>query len=324
MRIGRRNFFLGVVAGVPALAAGLPAVVAKLPQLAAASMRYKFSVVVHDNPNGSFWFVVTRGANDAGKVLNVDVNVQGSGDHAKQAQYVDAAIANKVDGVVVSLADPGAMEGSFRRATAAGIPLISINSGVDAWQRLGALTHVGQTETIAGQGAGRQLKAAGVTKLLTVIHEVGNIGLDQRANGAEESFPNHTRLQVDLHNLPEAQAKIKSALQADSAINGVLALNPDVGNATNLAIQGANLGGKVKMGTFDLSPQVIRAVQAGQILFAVDQQQYMQGYLPIIFLQLYKDNLNVPGGGLPVLTGPGFVTKDNAAKVLALVNKGTR
>jgi simple sugar transport system substrate-binding protein len=324
MRIGRRNFFLGVVAGVPALAAGLPAVVAKLPQLAAASMRYKFSVVVHDNPNGSFWFVVTRGANDAGKVLNVDVNVQGSGDHAKQAQYVDAAIANKVDGVVVSLADPGAMEGSFRRATAAGIPLISINSGVDAWQRLGALTHVGQTETIAGQGAGRQLKAAGVTKLLTVIHEVGNIGLDQRANGAEESFPNHTRLQVDLHNLPEAQAKIKSALQADSAINGVLALNPDVGNATNLAIQGANLGGKVKMGTFDLSPQVIRAVQAGQILFAVDQQQYMQGYLPIIFLQLYKDNLNVPGGGLPVLTGPGFVTKDNAAKVLALVSKGTR
>lgn len=324
MRIGRRNFFLGVVAGVPALAAGLPAVVAKLPQLAAASMRYKFSVVVHDNPNGSFWFVVTRGANDAGKVLNVDVNVQGSGDHAKQAQYVDAAIANKVDGVVVSLADPGAMEGSFRRATAAGIPLISINSGVDAWQRLGALTHVGQTETIAGQGAGRQLKAAGVTKLLTVIHEVGNIGLDQRANGAEESFPNHTRLQVDLHNLPEAQAKIKSALQADSAINGVLALNPDVGNATNLAIQGANMGGKVKMGTFDLSPQVIRAVQAGQILFAVDQQQYMQGYLPIIFLQLYKDNLNVPGGGLPVLTGPGFVTKDNAAKVLALVNKGTR
>lgn len=324
MRTGRRNFFLGMVAGIPALAAGLPAVVAKLPPLAAASTRYKFSVVVHDNPNGSFWFVVTRGANDAGKVLNADVNVQGSGDHAKQAQYVDAAIANKVDGVVVSLADPGAMEGSLRRAAAGGIPVISINSGVDAWQKLGALTHVGQTETIAGQGAGRQLKAAGVTKLLSIIHEVGNIGLDQRANGAEESFPAHTRLQVDLHNLPDAQAKIKSALQADSSINGVLALNPDVGNATNLAIQGANLGGKVKMGTFDLSPQVIRGVEAGQILFAVDQQQYMQGYLPIVFLQLFRDNLNVPGGGLPVLTGPGFVTKANAAKVLALVNKGTR
>lgn len=324
MKTGRRNFFFGLVAGVPALAAGLPAVMAKLPQLAAAQMGYKFSVVVHDNPNGSFWFVVTRGANDAGKVLHADVNVQGSGDHAKQAQYVDAAIANKVDGVVVSLADPGSLKASLQKAAAAGIPVISINSGVDAWQGLGALTHVGQTETIAGQGAGRQLKAAGVTKLLTIIHEVGNIGLDQRANGAEESFPNHTRLQVDLHNLPDAQAKIKSALQADSSLNGVLALNPDVGNATNLAIQGANLGSKVKMGTFDLSPQVIRAVEAGQILFAVDQQQYMQGYLPIVFLQLYKDNLNVPGGGLPVLTGPGFVTKANASKVLALVNKGTR
>src|SRR5262249_8559556 len=157
---------------------------------------------------------------------------------------------------------------------------------VDAWQGLGALTHVGQTEMIAGQGAGRKLKASGVNKLLTLVHEVGNIGLDQRAKGAEESFPNHTRLQVDLHNLPGVQAKVKSALQADSSIDGVLALNPDVGNATNLAIQGANVGGKVKMGTFDLSPQVIRGVQAGQILFAVDQQQYMQGYLPIVFLEL--------------------------------------
>jgi simple sugar transport system substrate-binding protein len=226
--------------------------------------------------------------------------------------------------VVVSLADPGALKASLQKATQAGIPSISINSGVDAWQGLGALTHVGQTEMIAGQGAGRKLKASGVNKLLTLIHEVGNIGLDQRAKGAEESFPNHTRLQVDLHNLPEVQAKVKSALQADSSIDGVLALNPDVGNATNLAIQGANVGGKVKMGTFDLSPQVIRGVQAGQILFAVDQQQYMQGYLPIVFLELYKNNLNVVGGGQPVLTGPGFVTKDNASKVLELVNQGTR
>jgi simple sugar transport system substrate-binding protein len=321
MKIGRRDFCIGLTAGIPisTLAAGLPALAASPPM-----KRYKFSVVVHDNPNGSFWFVVTRGATDAGKLMNADVNVQGSGDHAKQAQYVDAAVATKVDGVVVSLADPGALKASLQKATQAGIPSISINSGVDSWQSLGCLTHVGQTEIIAGQGAGRQLKAAGVHKLLTLIHEVGNIGLDQRATGAEQSFPNHTRLQVDLHNLPDVQAKVKSALQADSSIDGVLALNPDVGNATNLAIQAANLGGKVKMGTFDLSPQVIHAVQSGQILFAVDQQQYMQGYLPIIFLELYKNNLNVVGGGQPVLTGPGFVTKDNATKVLALVNQGTR
>lgn len=318
MKLGRREFCIGLGAGLPTLAGGLPAFAAT------SAMGYKYSVVVHDNPNGSFWFVVTRGANDAGKAMNADVNVQGSGDHAKQAQYVDAAVATKVDGIVVSLADPGSLAASIQKATAAGIPTISINSGVDAWQKLGALTHVGQTETIAGEGAGRKLKDAGVTKLLTIIHEVGNIGLDQRANGAEEFITSHSRIQVDVHNLPDVQAKVKSALQADSSINGVLALNPDVGNATNLAIQSANLGGKVKMGTFDLSPQVISAVQSGQILFAVDQQQYMQGYLPIVFLQLYKTNLNVVGGGLPVLTGPGFVTKDNAAKVLALVKKGTR
>jgi simple sugar transport system substrate-binding protein len=326
MSVNRRLFVAGLAAVPAALAAacGAGSAAGGSSGGAGSGPRLKISVVVHDDPNGSFWNVVTRGANDAGKVLGLDVNVQGNTDASKQSQYIDAAVASKVDGLAVSLANPDALSTSVRNAVSAGIPVVTLNSGVDAWQRLGALTHVGQTETLAGQGAGKRLQAAGVTKLLTIIHEVGNIGLEQRASGAEQSFPNHTRVQVDLHNLPDAQAKIKSALAADTSVDGVLALNPDIGNAAMLAIQSLNASGRVKLGTFDLSPQVISAVGNGQILFAVDQQQYLQGYLPVQFLQLYKTNLNIVGGGQPVLTGPSFVTKDNAARVLQLVKAGTR
>ena len=68
----------------------------------------------------------------------------------------------------------------------------------------------------------------------------------------------------------------------------------------------------------------MKAIKAGEIQFAVDQQQYLQGYLPVEFLYLYKKNLNTVGGGQPVLTGPGFVTKDNAATVEKLAEAGTR
>jgi simple sugar transport system substrate-binding protein len=318
--MNRRNFVIGAMATVPALAAAC----ASAGGQAVSGTRYRFSVVVHDDPSGSFWNVVTKGANDGGRAMGADVNVQGSKDAAKQSQFVDAAVAGKTDGLVVSLANPDALRASVQGAVSSGIPVFTINSGVDVYQQLSAITHVGQTETIAGQAAGRRLLAAGVTRLLTIIHEAGNVGLDQRAGGAEQFLPSHTRVQVDVHNLPDAQARIKDALTADASINGVLSLNPDIANTANLAIQANGAAAKVKLATFDLSPQIIQAVQGGQMLFAIDQQQYLQGYLPVVFLQLYKANLNTVGGGQPVLTGPGYVTRDNAAKVLQLVNAGTR
>jgi len=282
-----------------------------------------YAVITHAAPGDSFWDVVKNGAEAAGKRYGAQVTYQGDGDPAKQSQLIDQAVSGKVDGIVVSMANPDALREAIGKAVAAKIPVVTVNSGADASKEVGALTHVGQSEDVAGRGAGEQLKAAGVGKLLCVIHEAGNIGLDQRCKGAEETLGGTVeRLQVDVSNLADVTSKVTAKLQTDKQVSGVLALNPSVAVAAKDAI--ADSGSQAKLATFDLSADVVSAIQAGEILFAVDQQQYLQGYLPITFLSLYKDNLNTVGGGLPVNTGPGFVTKDNAEQVAKLAEAGTR
>ncbi|MEO3870932.1 sugar ABC transporter substrate-binding protein [Nonomuraea sp. B12E4] len=282
-----------------------------------------FAVITHGAPGDSFWDVVKNGAEAAGEQYGVTVTYQGDGDPAKQSQLIDQAVSQKVDGIVVSMANPDALKEAIGKAVAAKIPVVTINSGADSSKAFGAITHVGQSEDVAGRGAGEQLKAAGVTKLLCVIHEAGNVGLDQRCKGAEETLGGTVeRLQADVSNLADVTSKVTAKLQSDQQVNGVLALNPAVAVAARDAIRDA--GSQAKLATFDLSADVVTAIQDGEILFAVDQQQYLQGYLPITFLNLYKGNLNTVGGGLPVNTGPGFVTKDNAAQVARLAEAGTR
>ncbi|MFG3438151.1 sugar ABC transporter substrate-binding protein [Nonomuraea sp. NPDC047897] len=290
---------------------------------AAAGSDGRFAVITHGAPGDAFWDVVKNGAEAAGRRYGATVTYQGDGDPAKQSQLIDQAVSYKVDGVVVSLANPDALKESVGKAVAAGIPVVTINSGSDSSKAFGAITHVGQSEDVAGRGAGEQLKAAGVTKLLCVIHEAGNVGLDQRCKGAEETLGGTVeRLQVDVSNLADVTSKVTAKLQSDRQVNGILALNPAVAVAARDAI--ADAGSQARLATFDLSADVVTAIKGGEILFAVDQQQYLQGYLPITFLTLYKDNLNTVGGGLPVNTGPGFVTKDNAEQVARLAEAGTR
>ncbi|OUC91733.1 sugar ABC transporter substrate-binding protein [Streptosporangium minutum] len=282
-----------------------------------------FAVITHAGSGDAFWDVVKNGAEAAAKRYGVTVNYQGDGDPARQSQLIDQAVSQKVDGVVVSMANPDALKEAVGKAVAAGIPVITINSGGDRSREFGAITHIGQSEDVAGRGAGEKLRAEGVTKLLCVIHEAGNVGLDQRCKGATDGLGGTVeRLQVDVGNLADATSKIKARLQSDTSVDGVLALNPAVAVAARDAI--ADGGSKARLATFDLSADVVAAVRDGEILFAVDQQQYLQGWLPITFLTLYRDNLNTVGGGLPVNTGPGFVTKDNAAQVAELAQSGTR
>ncbi|QYC42775.1 Autoinducer 2-binding protein LsrB precursor [Nonomuraea coxensis DSM 45129] len=283
----------------------------------------KYAVITHGAAGDAFWDVVKNGAEAAGKQYGVTVTYQGDGDPAKQSQLIDQAVAEKVDGIVVSMANPDALKEAIGKAVTAKIPVVTINSGAGSSKAFGALTHVGQSEDVAGRGAGEQLKAAGVTKLLCVIHEAGNVGLDQRCKGAEETLGGAVeRLQVDIGNLADVTSKVTAKLQSDKQVNGVLALNPAVAVAARDAVRDS--GSAAKVATFDLSADVVDAIKAGEVLFAVDQQQYLQGYLPITFLRLYTTNLNTVGGGLPVNTGPGFVTKDNADQVAKLAEAGTR
>jgi simple sugar transport system substrate-binding protein len=282
-----------------------------------------FAVVTHGAAGDPFWSIVKNGATQAGKDLHVKVTYQGSGVPQTQAQYLDAAVNQHVNGLIVSMANPDALKASILRAEAQGIPVVTINSGEAESKAFGAITHVGQDETIAGKAAGARLKAAGVTHALCVIHEAGNIGLQQRCDGAEQGLGGKLdTLQVDVNNLASAQATIRAKLSSDPSIGAVLTLNPAVAMAAVAAESGS--GSKAKIATFDLSGDVSTAIEQGKILFGVDQQPYLQGYLPVQFLKLYAQNANTVGGGEPVLTGPGFVTKENAAKVAKLAQQGTR
>jgi simple sugar transport system substrate-binding protein len=289
----------------------------------AGTYGFSFAVVTHGAAGDTFWDVVKKGAEQAGKDEGVKVSYQSDGDPAKQSQLIDAAVNQKVDGLVVSMANPDALKASIEKAVAAGIPVITINSGQDSSAEFGAIAHVGQDETIAGQGAGEKMKAAGVTKALCIVQEAGNVGLEQRCAGFKQGLGGTVEnVQVQNSDPAGAQSTIKAKLQSDSSINGVLTLGPVIGKAAIQALSDA--GSDAKLATFDLNGDVTKAIADGTMLFAVDQQQYVQGYLPIVMLTLYKANLNTIGGGHPVLTGPGFVTKDNASRVQDLAEAGTR
>jgi len=283
-----------------------------------------FAVVTHGD-GGSFWAVAKKGAEDAASDLGVTVKYSESNNDAQtQAQMIEAAVTEKVDGIAVSAPDPDAIKSALQKAADANIPIITLNSGADAFQSLGAITHVGQDEAIAGEAAGKQLGETGGKKLLCIIHEQGNLGLNQRCDGAKKGFGGEVEnLQVKgTADVSTTLTEIQSKLQSDKSIDSVLALNPDIAIAARDAVKGA--GSSAKLATFDLSGDVVKAIKDGEIQFAVDQQQYLQGYLPVEFLYLYKKNLNTVGGGQPVLTGPGFVTKDNASTVEKLAEEGTR
>lgn len=282
----------------------------------------KVAVVTHGSAGDAFWNVVKNGAEQAGKDLNVGVDYFSDGDPGNQARLIDNAVAQKVGGLVVSMANPQALQTSIQNAVKAGIPVITINSGEDFSAQFGAIAHVGQSEGLAGQGAGQRLKAAGKTKLLCVIHEAGNIGQNQRCDGAKQAFGNVTTLQVDISNPTDAQARIRGALQSDPSIDAVLALNSQVAARAVAAAKEAS--SKAQVATFDLNADVVAGIKDGSILFAVDQQQYEQGYLPIVFLKLYKENGNTIGGGKPVQTGPGFVDKTNIDTIAPYAQRGTR
>jgi simple sugar transport system substrate-binding protein len=282
------------------------------------------AVITHGEGD-TFWAVAKKGAEQAGEDMGVTVKYSESqNDPQKQAQLIESAITEKVDGIATSNPNTDALRDPIKKATDAGIPVITLNSGQGDFADLGAITHVGQDEGVAGEAAGKRLAESAPGKLLCVVHEQGNSGLEERCAGAKKGFGgNVENVQVKgVNDIATSTTELQSKLQSDKDVTAVLTLNPDIAVAARDAVQGAS--SDAKLATFDLSGDVVKAIKAGEIEFAVDQQQYLQGYLPVVFLTLYNTNANTVGGGLPVLTGPGFVDKGNAATVEKLAEEGTR
>lgn len=283
----------------------------------------RIAMITHGD-SGGFWSIVRRGAEDAAATLpDVTLDYQGSeGDAKAQSEMINAAINQGADALAVSAPDPGAIGSALDRAEAAGIPIITLNSGSQLLdEREGVITHVGQTERIAGEAAGKALAERGAGKVLCIIHEENNTGLQERCAGAADGLGGElVKVQVTGAADPASTAReIGAAMEANSP-DAVLTLDPDIASA---AIKEVTSREKL-LATFDLSPDVLDAVAAGQIAFAVDQQPYLQGYLPVSFLELAVRNRNEVGAGTLVATGPSLVTKENAAAIAALSEEGTR
>ncbi|TNC36084.1 sugar ABC transporter substrate-binding protein [Mumia zhuanghuii] len=284
---------------------------------------YTYAVITHSSSGDAFWDRVKSGAEQAGDDYGVTVQYDSDPDPAGQSQKIDGAVADKVDGIVVSMANPDGLETSIKAAVAAGIPVVTINSGVDRFQEFGAITHIGQSETIAGQAVGQRLKDEGLSNVICVIQEAGNVGLEERCKAVGGTLGGKVEnLQVDGTDDAAVQASITSKLQADSSIDGVLTLGGQYAIDAVGAVEQA--GSEAKVATFDLSEDVITNIQDGKILFAVDQQPYVQGYLGVTTMYLKDLNGNDVGGGQPVNSGPAFVTQENADDVLEYAKNGTR
>ena len=281
-------------------------------------------VVSHGQASDPFWSVVKNGVTQAAEdtKITVDYRAPETFDMVAMAQLIDAAVNQNPKGIVVSVPDADALGPSIEKAVAAGIPVITMNSGSDVSKKLGALLHVGQDEYEAGKTAGEKLKEMGGKKGLCVNQEVGNVGLDQRCKGFTDGFGAVTVVPASL-DPGEVVSKVKAALSTDPAVDTILGLGAaTVGEPTLQAVSEAGLEGKVKVATFDLSANFLQAVAEGRAAFAIDQQQYLQGYLPVAFLALNAKYGLMPASN--VSSGPNLVTREKAQQVVDLSSKGIR
>lgn len=286
--------------------------------------------VTHGQSADPFWSVVANGINDAAEDLGVRVEYQAptSFDMVRMAQLIDAAAAARPSAMLVSIPDAAALAPALNKAVQAQIPIISINSGADAWQQLGMLAHIGQTEYEAGRGGGEKLAQAGARSVLCINHEVGNSALDERCRGLTDAMRaaggTATVLAVSLADPTDAQQRIGNALRSNSNIDGMLTLGPAGAAPALAALQQAAADRKVHFGTFDLTSEVLDAIRAGRMLFAIDQQPYLQGYLGVVLLVKYLETGAIAGGQQVIRTGPGFVTADNVDEVALMIERGVR
>ena len=290
--------------------------------MSVASFAIDVIVVSHGQANDPFWSVAKNGVDSACKDMKIKCKYTAPGtfDMVEMAKLIDNAVSQKPKGIVITLPDAAALGKSVKAAIAAGIPVVSMNSGSDDFAKLGISAHVGQTEFEAGVGGGQKMKAAGGKKALCVNHEVGNVALDRRCAGFKQGFGGSVEILGTSNDPTEIQKAVAAKL---GGVDTILTLGAGLsGEAALKALKSAGKVGSIKLGTFDMSPDMLKAAAAGEVEFLIDQQQYLQGYLPIAIFAQYMRWGTMPAG--VVMTGPGFVTPDNASKVIKWAAQGYR
>ena len=290
----------------------------------ATTPRMTVALITHAAPGDTFWDTIRKGAEAAAAKDNVKLVYSSDPSGPNQSNLVQNAIDQKVDGIALTLAKPDAMKAVVAKAVEAGIPVVGFNTGVQDWKEQGLLEYFGQDESIAGEAFGRRLNEAGAKHTVCVIMEQGQVALEARCAGVKKTFSGKTDiLYVNGTDMPSVKSTITAKLKTDSSIDYVTTLGAPFAMTAIQSI--ADAGTKTKLATFDLNKDAVGAIKSGKIQWAIDQQPYLQGYLSVDSLWLYKTNGNYSGGGeAPVLTGPAFVDKTNVDKIAEFAAKGTR
>ena len=289
---------------------------------AAGSSGYTIAMITHETPGDTFWDKIKAGAQQAAKDTGVTLKYSNDPDATKQAVLIQNAIDSKVSGIATTLVTPKALAGSVKAAKDAGIPLVGFNSGIDQYKQLGALMYFGSDENLAGTTAGKRIQAAGAKHPLCVIQQTGSVALEARCAGVKSSVPGTENIQVNGADDAAVTTTLQAKLSQDKSIDAIVTLGaPQALDAIKAKDQS---GSSAKLVTFDLNQEAAQDIKDGKILFSIDQQPYVQGYMAVTSLYLYLKNGNDIGGGKPVLTGPSFVDSTNIDKILPFTKNNTR
>jgi simple sugar transport system substrate-binding protein len=292
------------------------------PGQAATTDRIKIALITHAAPGDTFWDIVRKGAEEAATKDNVELLYTSDAEGGRQAQLIEQAVDQKVDGIAVTLAKPDALRDALKKATAAGIPIVSFNAGESVSAQLGAFTHFGSNERLAGVAVGEKLQAEGLRRPICVIQEQGHVGLEARCGGVKEKVPSTEILYVTGTDMTQVSSTLTAKLQATPDADVVIGLGAPYTLTMLKAVTDA--GSAVKVASFDMNAELAQKIVDGDIVFTVDQQPWLQGYGVVDAIWQNKRGGFKIGGGLPVLTGPTIVDQSSAADVLKFAQQGVR
>jgi simple sugar transport system substrate-binding protein len=307
----------------------------------------KYVLISHAPDSDSWWNTIKNAIKQAGEDYGVQVEYRNppSGDLADMARLIEQAAAQNVDGVITTIADYQVLQGAIGKVTAKKIPLITINSGtVEQSEKLGAIMHVGQPEYEAGKGAGERAKAKGIKSFVCVNHYATNPASFDRCRGFGDAIgEDYKKATIDTGGVdPNAiESKVSAFLRQHPDTQAVLTLGPDSAAPSLKALEKSGQKGKLWFASFDLSDEIAKGIKDGSVQFGIDQQPYLQGYIPVAVLATMKSmkttdlkkvadaiqanpktqarfaeyGLAPAFGARHIGSGPGFVTKDNIGKV---------
>ncbi|ESY90277.1 MULTISPECIES: substrate-binding domain-containing protein [Mesorhizobium] len=285
-----------------------------------------FIMVTHSPASDTYWASVIKGLEQAGVDLGVKVQYRGIennlNDPNQQRRNLEAAIAAKPDGVIVSDPTPASLNATIKKAADAGIPVIIVNQGGDQVANVGALAFVGDDPGKQGAMGAAQFNALGSKHALIITAPIGALSfLDARTNGFKKAFAGTSALaeipMTDFNNSNRIKTITESQLQKDPSIDAVFSIGGCcIAAMTQVRADLGDRGKEMHWGTIDVTAAATTSLKARELDFALDAQQYAQGYYPVVMLALYVRQAIQPAE--PVLiTGPIVITPNNVNRFAA-------